>query len=482
MLALSPASLNAHHMIRTLAAMVLGTLAAQGAVEITAPTFKEWQSAIAKLPPNREIRDKEKPPKKLLPLQDFKDFEKVLDAFIESQQSGPIAKAENWVGQTPDFTAFFSTTPNYYRDAKVPFHPFVQKLTFPAGSKVIIQGDMHGDVRSLMTSIRQLQKSKVLEGFKVVDPTAHLCFTGDFTDRGAYGTEVLYTLFRLKLANPAQVHIGRGNHEDFGLNSRYGFLEELRSKFGQEVEITKLMRAYDLLPIVMYVGTESDFVQMNHGGMEPGFDPRGILSSTGSERFQLLGTLKQKTFHTQHPGWLGDDAESQELADKRFRDFTPKAPVSLGGIGFCWNDFTVFADEPALRPGRPFTYGQAPTQFLLKNGSTEKQRLRAVIRAHQHSGSLNPLMSRLVASNGIFRHWQDKDSSAHAKTSPKELAATIDTAAKRPIPDGSVWTFNVSPDSGYGKGCKFDFVTVGVMTLQKDFNQWSMQVLATPVF
>jgi hypothetical protein len=49
--------------------------------------------------------------------------------------------------------------------------------------------------------------------------------------------------------------------------------------------------------------------------------------------------------------------------------------------------------------------------------------------------------------------------------------------ADRPIPDGSVWTFNVSPDSGYGVGCGFDFVTVGMLSLAAEFKKWRMSVL-----
>jgi hypothetical protein len=37
-------------------------------------------------------------------------------------------------------------------------------------------------------------------------------------------------------------------------------------------------------------------------------------------------------------------------------------------------------------------------------------RVRAVFRAHPHVRELNPLMSRLVACDGVFRHWQDNES------------------------------------------------------------------------
>lgn len=49
--------------------------------------------------------------------------------------------------------------------------------------------------------------------------------------------------------------------------------------------------------------------------------------------------------------------------------------------------------------------------------------------------------------------------------------------AERAIPDGSVWTFNVTPDSVYGTGCGFDFITVGMLSLAPEFRNWRMRVL-----
>jgi len=161
-----------------------------------------------------------------------------------------------------------------YGGKKVAFQPFAAKLVLPKDATVILMGDLHGDVRSLLCSLDELNDRKILDGFKFCDSKHYLLFLGDFTDRGAYGTEVLYTLFSLKLTNPDRVYFARGNHEDFNIVSRYGFLDELRAKYGQEANITKVMRSHDLMPVVYYVGTSSDFLQMNHGGMEPGYDPR----------------------------------------------------------------------------------------------------------------------------------------------------------------------------------------------------------------
>lgn len=443
--------------------------------------YKQWRLACAKLPSNRELKGK-LPDKKLLPLPTFADFDRALDAYLRLEHKGPLADAKSWVAKQPDTRLFFDFTRSWYGGNEIPFQPFAQKLVLPNDAIAILMGDLHGDVRSLLRTLDELNDRKILDGFRFREPKYHFLFLGDFTDRGEYGTEVLYTLFCLKAANPDRVHFARGNHEDFNIASRYGFLDELRSKYGQEANITKVMRAYDLMPVVIYLGNGSDYLQMNHGGMEPGYDPRTLLAAAGSPRFQLLGQLRQQAYHKARAGWLGNDPRVLALADEHFRDFTPEAPTKPRSIGFMWNDFTVFADEPALGYERSLIFGQKPTRRILSDASTENARVRGVVRAHQHVADLNPLMSRLVASDGVYRHWQENESTADAKKSMKAIRLHLRPEETRSIPEGSVWTFNVAPDSIYGIGCQCDFVTVGMLKLAPAFKDWRMNVLRIQVF
>jgi hypothetical protein len=445
------------------------------------PDYKTWRAACAKLPANRELRGAF-PEGKTLPLPRFADFEPALDAFLRIEREGPLGDARAWVDGAPDPKVFFDFANSWFGETKVPFQPFAAKLVLPNDAIAIIMGDLHGDVRSLLRVLDELNSRKILDGFRFRETKYHFLFLGDFTDRGAYGTEVLYTLFSLKAANPAQVHFARGNHEDFNLAARYGFLAELQAKYGAQAKITKVMRAYDLMPVVYYVGNGNDFLQMNHGGMEPGYDPRRLLAAAGSPRFQLLGNLLQKTYHTARGGWLGNDPRVLALAEEHLRDFTPEAPTLPRSIGFMWNDFTVFADEPALDFDRSLIFGAKPTRRILADASTDSVRLRAVVRAHQHSPERNPLMSRLIASDGAFRHWQENETAADAVKSVDALRRHLGPEESRPIPDGSVWTFNVSPDSIYGFACQYDFVTVGMLRLAPAFKDWRMGVLKIPVF
>lgn len=472
-------------MLRAIFFILICVLSLRAQAQNALPDYSQWKVACAKLPSNRELNGK-RPDKSVLPLPAFADFDQALDAFLAATGDGPLASPANWVGAAPEPAAFFDTRKSWYGGKEIPFQPFAARLLLPADAVAILMGDLHGDVRSLIAVLDELNRRGLLDGFRVTAPNHHLVFLGDYTDRGMYGVEVLYTLFRLKTANPSQVHLVRGNHEDFNIVSRYGFLDELRNKYGQDADITKVMRAYDRLPVVMYTGTASDVLQLNHGGMEPGFDPRGLLEAPGIGpgliRYQLLGELRQKSFDTAHTGWLGDDAAARGVAEKYLRDFTPESPTKPRAIGFMWNDFTVFADEAALGYERSLVFGAAATRYVLHAASTEQVRVRGVVRAHQHTSELNPLMSRLVACDGIFCHWRPNETLADAGRSVNEIRAKLQPEEIREIADGSVWTFNVSPDSSYGRGCGFDFVTFGIVTFASEFKDWRMRVVKINVF
>ena len=99
----------------------------------------------------------------------------------------------------------------------------------PEGEAVVV-GDIHGDLKSLTTILKQSQfLSKANKNNKV-----YLIFLGDYGDRGEQTVDVYWVILKLKLTFPENVVILRGNHEgpeDLGvhpfdlpyfLNSRYG--------------------------------------------------------------------------------------------------------------------------------------------------------------------------------------------------------------------------------------------------------------------
>ena len=119
-----------------------------------------------------------------------------------------------------------------------------------------------------------------------------------------------------------------------------------------------------------------------------------------------------------------------------------------------WNDFSITSEEANLTifPGRAWVYGKELTGKVLKEGSSPKNKVRAVFRGHQHSGAPNPMMRRLVHSHGVFRHWQEARPPSPAENESSLQALNLETGNKRKLVEGAAYTFNVAPDSNYGVG------------------------------
>lgn len=451
-------------------------------------TFAAWKLACEQLPSNRASRHALPAPGQL-PLKTFAQFQEVLDAFLSLSSRGPLADTNAWIDWSPTHSQFLDTNRIYLAPTNspqfIPFQPYAMKLALPPAAEVIFHGDLHGDVHSLIQSLDWLNTHRFLDGFQLARSNLYMVFLGDYTDRGMHGVEVLYTLFRLTLANPDRVFLARGNHEDARLATNYGFLAEGHGKYPRTFDAVKVMRAYDFMPVVAYVGTGTNFIQGNHGGMEPGYDPGVLLDAPPDRRFQMLGTLNRARFVRQNPSWLAGLAITEKASvEESLIDYRPADPGSPMTLGFLWSDFSILKGEAPLsfdsnRLG--IIYGELATQRLLEIAGTERNQVRAVFRAHQHSSVLNPMMRRLKVSRGVFRHWQDKDGVALADADEPKLQTVLDTGAERSIPTGSVWTFNVSPDTYYGEGCQYNFDTMGILKLAERFEDWRLRVINVAV-
>ena len=460
------------------ALLVLSTPPGFAATAVAPPTFSEWNSKCAPLPGNRQLRGRI-PPARLLPLAQFTELEVVIDDFFRLCRTGSLSRRDAWQGGMPA-ASFFDSARAYFSHREVPFTPFVQRLVVPPGTEVIFHGDLHGDLHSLLARLRWLNERGYLDGFQVIKSNAFLVFLGDYADRGVYGIEVFYTLLRLKLANPDRVFLGRGNHEDLKLATEYGLTFEGESKYGRRFNAAKVARFFDFLPVALYVGSGTNFIQGSHAGVEPGFDPGEFLDAARPVEFQAVGELRRKAFSQRHPSFH-ELVQSGGKSDYEltFQDFRPLSPTLPYTLGFMWTDYTVTRGEPAFRidPGRGPVFGDEATRLILNASGGTNSALRALVRGHQHSSVPNPMMRRLVASRGVFQHWQTNDSLTRLQAPVPVLAGLLETQPVRRIPAGSVWTFNVSPNSAYGLGCDFDFDAFGIVTVAEDFSDWRLRVI-----
>ena len=129
--------------------------------------------------------------------------------------------------------------------------------------KVIVVGDLHGDLDSLTTILKQ-------SGFlkRVGEEKIYLVFLGDYGDRGQKTPEVYWVILRLKTALPHNVILLRGNHEppEWLMPYPHDFPSHLRWRFSNEwIKIYRLfMKAFQLMPHVAYSEGSYFFV---HGGV-----------------------------------------------------------------------------------------------------------------------------------------------------------------------------------------------------------------------
>ncbi|KAA0175720.1 hypothetical protein FNF27_02806 [Cafeteria roenbergensis] len=132
------------------------------------------------------------------------------------------------------------------------YMPFVSRLLVRRDTTVVMFGDLHGSLHSLLRILSGLRERGMLSEDLSIAPAFRggklvIAFLGDFVDRGAYGAEVMATLLRLHRANAGPGRSGgtsdgggglgsiwllRGNHEDPRMNVHGSFRGELLRKYG----------------------------------------------------------------------------------------------------------------------------------------------------------------------------------------------------------------------------------------------------------
>jgi hypothetical protein len=161
------------------------------------PSFSQWTALCKKL----AFRPKEKITKS--PVHKS-EFIKTLNLFFTTMKNSEFSKNDRWLEYNAPNESFFSAI-----EQERPFKPFVEKQEVKSDSVFFLRGDLHGDIHSLIASLEWLEKKGYLDDFVIQKPDFYIAFLGDYTDRGAYGLEVLYTILRLKIANPDKVFLVR---------------------------------------------------------------------------------------------------------------------------------------------------------------------------------------------------------------------------------------------------------------------------------
>lgn len=157
---------------------------------------------------------------------------------------------------------------------------YIQKGAVKSPCEIGVIGDIHGSIHSLVYILQDLVKQGYLDDqLKIKKSDFYLVFTGDYVDRGFYGSEVWYVLLKLKLANWDNVYLLRGNHEDYRTTGAYGFDQELLAKYKGTADQIKesLQQMYNYLPQAVFFKNADDWMAFCHGGLDTRYGIEELL-------------------------------------------------------------------------------------------------------------------------------------------------------------------------------------------------------------
>ncbi|XP_035398023.1 serine/threonine-protein phosphatase with EF-hands 1 isoform X2 [Cygnus atratus] len=107
--------------------------------------------------------------------------------------------------------------------------PNINLVSVSYSKEITVCGDLHGNLDDLFLIFYKNGLPSEKKPY---------VFNGDFVDRGRNSMEILIILFAFLLIYPNDVHLNRGNHEDYVINLRYGFSNEVLNKY----KLKSLMR------------------------------------------------------------------------------------------------------------------------------------------------------------------------------------------------------------------------------------------------
>ncbi|OQR69270.1 serine/threonine-protein phosphatase PP1-2-like [Tropilaelaps mercedesae] len=203
-------------------------------------------------------------------------------------------------------------------------------------------GDLHGQFRDFLLLLDQTG----------LPPSTRFLFLGDYVDRGEQSLEVITLLFALKVRFPTSVFLLRGNHEVQPVNRRYGFFEEVTSRYNLEI-YGRFGSAFSYMPVAAIVGEKIFCV---HGGISPRLHSLDqILDIQRPARVPKQGLLTDLLWADPHPT-AEDFADNHDrgisviFGPKQVEEFLERFDLDLicRGHQLCPKGHEFFADQRLL--------------------------------------------------------------------------------------------------------------------------------------
>lgn len=150
---------------------------------------------------------------------------------------------------------------------------FMQKQVISQNSRLVIIGDIHCDLKSLITILDTLKDKRWINNDFRLKSNINIIFLGDMVDYGYLGIEILFIILLLYYHNPKQVFIINGNHDDVTYHKHHQFGKEKRQKLMSKEHkhiVHVLDEILNMIPCVLFLRFKNTkkYFQFCHGGVD----------------------------------------------------------------------------------------------------------------------------------------------------------------------------------------------------------------------
>ncbi|MBN2479968.1 MAG: serine/threonine protein phosphatase [Parachlamydiales bacterium] len=177
-------------------------------------------------------------------------------------------------------------------------------------TKIFVKADLHADYISLVKQLKNLRKKGFLdENFNVKNEHKNklkLIFLGDYVDRGNYSFDTLNLLMQLKINNPNEIILIKGNHENCEISKLY--IKQTERYFFENQKLKNNLKSFfDSLPLAVLIGeknqkNKTQYTLFSHASLDPDIDLNELLlkkasfasiTIKNSQKVQLPYRIKQ---------------------------------------------------------------------------------------------------------------------------------------------------------------------------------------------
>lgn len=282
---------------------------------------------------------------------------------------------------------------------------FIVKRLLSPGSNIAVIGDIHGDDLKFVLTLKSLLPDFFDEQGHL-KPDKYIILLGDYVDRGVNSLKILEMVMTIKMENPDQVFVIRGNHEDLN-TSKNKLIEYTKNdpKYldykKSAINLDQLNRFYECLPVMVFIGQKTDsgvqeYMQFSHAFANLYTDPYPLFVSNDEHlwikkdenKFSLrivtsyaIISLKQSNgeeISKREKKWFNAVIQTKNTISKMQPDVPKFSNVY-------WTDF---GKTVSLKKGRPSIPIIAVKSYL-KMISSDTIKVKRAMRGHQGLGIWN---------------------------------------------------------------------------------------------